>query len=84
MKKMEEKIVQLEGKLKQEREANKIWKTKIEKLEVDLIVVGEDPKDSHPIKKLLDDKEKTIQALKKKLKIPRTEHVQIEELVTLQ
>ena len=80
---MEEKIVQLEGKLKKERAVNRGWKAKIKKLEDDIITVGEDPKNIHPVNKILDDKEKTIQALKKKLKIPGTKHVHIEELVSL-
>lgn len=36
------------------------------------------------MKKLLDEKENTIQSLKKKLKIPISDHPQMEELLTLQ
>ena len=67
-KKMEAKIGQLEWKLKQEMESNKGWKTELKKLEVDLIVVTKNPKNVHPLRKLLDDKDKKIEELKKKLK----------------
>ena len=35
-------------------------------------------------KNLLEEKENTIQALKKKLKVPGTQHVQLSELTVLQ
>ena len=68
-KKLETKVVQLEGQLKQERATNKGWKTEIKKLESDLVSVGANSKDVRSIKKLLDDKGKTIQDLKGKLEI---------------
>ena len=83
-KKLERKVVQLEGQLKQERETNRGWQDEIKMLEVDFVYVGVNPKYVQSIKNLLDDKEKTIQTLKKKLKIPGSKHVQTNELVSLQ
>ena len=83
-KKLETKVIQLDGQLKQEKAANRGWQSKIKKSEVDLVYVGANPKDFQSVKKLLDDKEKVIQTLKRKLKIPSSEHVSIDELVALQ
>jgi hypothetical protein len=65
----------LEGQLRQEKEASKAWQIQIKKLEVD------GPKE---MKALLDEKDKVILSLKKKLKMPATEHPQTAELVALE
>ena len=49
---------------------NEGWKIKIKKLETYHIAMDVNPRNMKPIKKLLDEKEKTIQSLKNKLKIP--------------
>ena len=49
-----------------------------------MIATGVQPKEKQLVKKLLDEKEKVIKSLKKQLKIPVTDHPQIEELVELQ
>jgi hypothetical protein len=53
----------LEGKLRQEKAANKSWKTQIKRLE------SEGPQG---LKSLLDEKDKIIQSLKKNLKMLAT------------
>lgn len=55
---------------------NKGWKTQINKLETDLMTIGAKLGDLYPMKKLLDEKENTIQTLKKKLKIHFVEYPQ--------
>lgn len=77
-------MVILEEKLKNEKAMTKGYKTLIKKLKEYLIVVGVNSGSKHPVKKLLEDKDKTIQSLKKKLKIPTIDHTQTEELLTLQ
>lgn len=73
--KLNKKLSKLEGKLKQEKATNKALKVHIKKLESDLLVVGEDTKDIQTVKNLLDERDNTIQVLKKKLKIPDIEHI---------
>ena len=58
----------LEGQLRKEKTTRKAWKIQIKKLEVD------GPKS---MKALIDEKDKGILSLKKKLKIPATEHPHI-------
>ena len=60
------------------------WKVKEKKLETCLMVIGSKPKNMQPIKNLLDQKEKTIQTMKMKLKIPVTDHAWTEEFFILQ
>lgn len=48
------------------------------------MAVGAEPRNMQPIKKSLDEMEKTIQYLKKKLKIPITDHAQTEKFSILQ
>ena len=48
------------------------------------MAIGSKPGNMQHFKKVLDEKEKTIQSLKKKLKIHITDHAQIEELSILQ
>jgi hypothetical protein len=46
--------------------------------------VGAEPDNMQPIKNMIEEKENTIQVMKKKLKIPENEHVQTTKLTTLQ
>jgi hypothetical protein len=63
--KMTSLAAKLEGQLRQEKEANKAWKTQINRLEYEGPQV---------LKSLLDEKYKTIHSLNKKLKMPAIEH----------
>ena len=56
----------------------------IKKLQVDVISLGSEPGNAQATKKLLEEKDNTIQVLKKKLKIPNSEHAQSLELFALQ
>jgi hypothetical protein len=68
-------VTKLEGYLRQEKAASKAWQIQINKIEVD------GPKE---IKVMLDEKDKVILNLKKKLKMLATEHPWIAELVALE
>jgi hypothetical protein len=73
--KMTSLAAKLEGQLRQEKASNKAWKTQIKRLE------SEGPQG---LKYLLEEKDKIIQSLKKKLKMLATEHPQTTELVALE
>jgi hypothetical protein len=59
--------IKLEGKLRQEKASNRAWKTQVKRLE------SEGPQG---VKSSLEEKDKLIQSLKKKLKMSATEHPQ--------
>ena len=59
--------MKLEGKLRQEKASSRSWKTQFKRLE---------SKGPQRVKSSLDEKEKLIQNLKKKLKMSATEHPQ--------
>ena len=61
----------------------KSWQTQIKKLKEYLMEMGVNPDSQKSVKKLLDEKDKTISYLKKRLKILVEDHPQIEELLTL-
>ena len=82
-KKLQTRVEKLEEQLKKEKAMSKAWKTQVKKLEEDLLEKGIQLGTKNPIKKLLEEKDKTIQSLKKKLKIPITDHHQTEELLVL-
>jgi hypothetical protein len=67
--------MKLEGHLKQEKSSSRAWKNQVKRLEY------EGPQG---LESSLDEKEKLIQSLKKKLKISATEHPQTSELVALE
>jgi hypothetical protein len=67
--------MKLEGKLRQEKESRRSWKTQVERLE------SEGPQG---LNSSLDEKEKLIQSLKKKLKMSATEHPQTTKLLSLE
>jgi len=60
--------LKLYGQLKQEKVSNKAWMTQVKRLE------SEGPQGLKPS---LDEKDKMIQSLKKKLKMSPTDHPQI-------
>ena len=70
--------------MKNEKVENKENLIQIKKLQGDVISLGNEPGNVQETKRLLEEKENTIQVLKKKLKIPNTEHAQSPELFTLQ
>ena len=82
--KLENKINRLEKQLKKEKGMSKDWFTQVKSFEVDLIEVGVNPQEKKPVKRLLEEKDKTIQSLKKILKIPIIDHPQTEEMMMLQ
>ena len=59
--------IKLEGKLRQEKASNRDWQTQVKRLEYE---------GSQGVKSPLDEKDKLIQRLKKKLKMSTTEHPQ--------
>jgi hypothetical protein len=67
--------LKLDGQLKQEKASNKAWMTRVKRLE------SEGPQG---VKDSLDEKDKTIQSLKKKLKMFPTDHPKTAELVALE
>ena len=52
--------------------------------QVDIISLGNEIGNTQAIKRLLEEKDNTLQVLKKRLKIPSIEHVQSSELLALQ
>ena len=73
----------MEIQLKHEKVENKANLIQIKKSQGDIISLGTEPNNMQATKKLLEEKDNTIQVLKKKLKVPNTEHVQSSELFTL-
>ena len=65
---MEEKVIKLEEHIKREKVASKVWKTQVKKLEVDLVNLGSVPTEKKSNKKLIEEKDKLIESLPKKLK----------------
>lgn len=56
----------------------------MKKLKNDMISQGSKDKESRASKKLLDDKDKQIESLQKKLQMSVTDHPQIDEIVAYQ
>jgi hypothetical protein len=73
--KMSSYAMKLEGQLRRKKESSKAWKTQFKRLEA---------KYPQGLKSSLDEKEKLIQILKKKLKMSATEHPLTKELVALE
>ena len=84
MTKFENKFAKLEEQLKSKKEASKGWKVQVKKLENDLVVQGSQDRESRNTKKLLDDEDKQIESLQKKLKMKVTNHPQTYEIITFQ
>ena len=74
----------MEVQSKHERLENKANLIQIKKLQGDVVSLGTEPSNMQATKKILEEKDNTIQLLKKKLKFPNTKHVQSSKLFTLQ
>ena len=53
-------------------------------MQADVISSGDETGNTQAIRRLLEEKDNALQVLKKKLKIPSSEHVQSSELLALQ
>ena len=82
--KLENTVAKLEEQVKREKDASKGQKVHVKKLENDLISQGSKDKERRASKKLLDDKDRQIESLQKKLKMPVTNHPQIDEIMAYQ
>lgn len=82
--KLEEKVIKLEEKIKREKEASKGWKTQVKNIEDDLVNLGSVPTEKKSSKKLIEEKDKIIESLHKKLKGVPSDHPQIEEIMVIQ
>ena len=65
---LEEKVIKLEEQVKRENDASKGWMRQAKKLEVDLVNLGSIPIEKKSNKKLIEEKDKLIESLQKKLK----------------
>ena len=74
----------LEEKIKREKAASKGWKVQNRKLEADILNLGSHPSDKKGSKKLLDEKDKLIKSLQKKLKGQVSDHPHTEEIMSFQ
>ena len=74
----------LEGQLRQVKVENKVNQTQINRLREHIMTLGAERGKVQVMKKLLDEKENTIQMLKKKLKVQGTKHLHTLELIALQ
>ena len=82
--KLQALVDKMEVQLKHEKVENKANLIQIKKLQSDVIRSGSEPKNAQVTKKILEEKDNTIQELKKKLKIPNSEHTQSPQLFALQ
>ena len=82
--KLQSLVDKMEIQSKHHKVGNKANLIQIMNLQGDIISLGIEPNNVQATKKLLEEKDNTIQVLKKKLNIPNTEHVQSSELFTLQ
>ena len=73
--KMKSMVERLEGQLRRQKVENKANQTQIKRLQENIVALREDHVKVKVTKKLLDEKENTIQMLKKKLKVLGTQHV---------
>ena len=70
----------LEIQLRHERVENKANAIQIKKLQTDIVISD----NTQAVRRMLEEKDNALQVLKKKLKIPGSEHVQSSELLALQ
>ena len=77
-------VDKLEVQLKHEKVENKANSIQIKKLKANIICSRSEIGNTQGIKRLLEEKDNVHQVLKKRLKIPSTEHVQSSELLPLQ
>jgi hypothetical protein len=67
--------IKLEGNLRQEKESNRAWKTQVKRLYSEI---------PQGVKASLDEKDKLIQSLNKKIKMSTKEHPQTTKMVSLE
>ena len=79
--KLQDLVDKLEVQLKHEKVENKANLIQIKKLQADVVSSGSEPGNAQATRKLLEEKDNTIQVLKKRLKIPNYEHAQSPELL---
>ena len=82
--KLQSLVDKMEIQLKHEKVENKANLIQIKKLHGDIISLGTEPNNVQVTKKLLEEKDNTIQLLKNKFKVPNNQHVQFLELIALQ
>lgn len=82
--KLEEKVVKIEEQIKREKDTYKGWKTQVKKLEVDLVNLGSVPTEKKSNKKLIEENDKLIESLQKKLKGFPYDHPQKKEIMVIQ
>ena len=82
--KLQALVDKLEVQLKHKKVENKENLIHIKKLQADVINSGSEPRNVQATRKILEEKYNTIQVLKKKLKIPNSQHAQSPELLALQ
>lgn len=70
--------------MKREKASSKGWKTHTKKLEVDLVNLGSILAEKKSNKKLIEEKDKLVDSLQKKLKGVPLDHPQTEETVVIQ
>ena len=75
--KLENRVIKLEEQIKREKAASKGWKVQVKKLEADLVAQGLKENENNATKKLLDEKDKQIENIQKKLKFSATDHPQL-------
>ena len=80
MSKLQSSKKRVEYLLRKEKVENKSHQTQIKKLQVELLVADSQDDKGATTQKLLNEKENAIQILKKKLKLPSTQLIQIVEL----
>lgn len=68
----------------QEKIENRAWKIQIRELQQNILYLGFDPSISKPVKGILKERDNEIQNLKKKMKIPSTQHIEYLEFIALQ
>ena len=74
----------MEEHVKREKAASKGWKTQVKKLEADLVNLGSVPTEKKSNKKLIEENDKLIESLQKKLKGAASDHPQTEEIMVIQ
>ena len=77
-------MVKLEEQMKRGKVVAKGWKVQVKKLEADLVVQESKVRDKKATKNMLEDNDKQIEALQKKMKLSITDHPQIEEILVIQ
>lgn len=70
--------------MKRERATSKGWKTQANKLEVDLVNLNSIAVEKKSNKKLIEEKDKLIQSLRRKIKGFPSDHPQTEDIVIIQ